>query len=720
MRLLSRFFVGIILPALLVHAAPARKPSPWYLKPIVRRDAPAVVTESRNPIDAFIAVKWNEKGLQPVGQADKRTLLRRVYLDLVGIPPTPAEQDAFLADDSPDAYEKVVDHLLASEQHGVRYGRHWLDVLRYADVDDTMMAESGIHHWRDWVISALNEDLPYDKFVRAQLTGYRDSEYTTINENGIRRRALPRPYDLFALGFLARGQVSRDGKDTQELPIAAVETVSTSFLGLTVGCAKCHDHKFDPISNHDYYAMKALFDPLVVRRVRLASEQDTIQYDKAYSDYERKKAAAQKQIDELIAPYKAKLFEHLMETLTPDVQAVFRKPEKQRNAAEQKIADDYHVVFKVTGAGLKPFMPADALKQYTDLQKSLDAIRPPANLPEFWTVEEDSARLKEPSYILASGEPTQPQKDKPVEAGFPFQPQNLEFRDGRRETFTEWLVAPENPLFARVAVNRLWQWHFGKGLQPNPSDFGLLGGRLTHPELLDWLAAEFVARGYSMKAMHKLMVMSDTYRMSSSPEPLLVTKNIAVDPANDLLWQFRMLRLEAEPIWDSMFSAAQSLDLKVGGTSFPLAEENGARRRGAGRAANLDTKASGLQRRGAYIQRGYHQSMDVMPNFLQAFDVDDGRTPCPERTRTVTAPQGLFLMNDKLVMEAAAKFADRLRKEATGNIAEAIDLGYRIAISRPPSPAEKDSALSYVDSDPARLNGFAWLLFNLDEFSYVQ
>jgi hypothetical protein len=193
-----------------------------------------------------------------------------------------------------------------------------------------------------------------------------------------------------------------------------------------------------------------------------------------------------------------------------------------------------------------------------------------------------------------------------------------------------------------------------------------------------------------------------------------------VDPANDLLWQFRMLRLEAEPIWDSIFSAAQTLDTKVGGKSFTLADENGARRRGAGRAANVDAKASGLQRRGAYIQRGYHQSMDVMPNFLQVFDVDDGRAPCPERTRTVTAPQGLFLMNDKLVMEAAAKFADRLRKEATGNIAEAIDLGYRIAISRPPSPAEKDSALTYVDGDPARLNGFAWLLFNLDEFSYVQ
>jgi Protein of unknown function (DUF1553)/Protein of unknown function (DUF1549) len=720
MRLLSCLLAGIILPALLLQAAAPRKASPWYLKPVVRPEAPTRVTESSNPIDAFIAVKWKEKGLQPAGSADKRTVLRRVYLDLIGIPPTPAEQEAFLADNSPDAYEKVVDHLLASEQHGVRYGRHWLDVLRYADVDDTMMAESGIHHWRDWVISALNEDVPYDKFVRAQLTGYRDSEYTTINENGNRRRALPRPYDLFALGFLARGQVSRDGKDTQELPTAAVETVSTGLMGLTVGCAKCHNHKFDPISNRDYYAMKALFDPLVVKRVRLASEQDTVQYDKAYSEYERKKAAAQKQIDELITPYKAKLFEHLMETLTPDVQAVFRKPEKQRNAAEQKIADDYHVVFKVTGAGLKPFMPADAFKQYTDLQKSLDAIRPPANLPEFWTVEEDSARLKEPSYILTSGEPTQPQKDKPVDAGFPFQPQSIEFRDGRRETFTEWLVAPENPLFARVAVNRLWQWHFGKGLQPNPSDFGLLGGRLTHPELLDWLASEFVARGYSMKAMHKLMVMSDTYRMSSSPEPSLVTKNTAVDSANDLLWQFRLLRLEAEPIWDSIFSAAQRLDLKVGGKSFQLADENSARRRGSGMAANLDAKASGLQRRGAYIQRGYHQSMDVMPNFLEVFDVDDGRAPCPERTRTVTAPQGLFLMNDKLVMEAAAKFADRLRKEATGSVREAIDLGYRIAISRPPNSVEKDSALSYVDDNPARLNGFAWLLFNLDEFSYVQ
>ena len=715
----------IALSCAAMAAAPAPKPTPWYLQPVHRPEVPAGAAQSPNPsvnpIDAFIAAKLNEKGLHAAGPAAKTTLLRRVYLDLIGIPPTPAEQEAFLADTSPGAYEKVVDRLLADKQHGVRYARHWLDVLRYTDVDDTMAAASGIHYWRDWVIAALNEDLPYDKFVRAQLTGYRDGEYTTINENGNRRRALPRPFDLFALGFLARGQVTRDGKDTKELQTAAVETVSTAFMGLTVGCAKCHDHKFDPISRNDFYAMKALFDPLVVKRVRLASEDDTIKYDGAYSEYEQKKAAAEKQVEDLIAPYKAKLFEHLMSMLTPDVQAVFRKPEKQRTAAEEKIADDYHVVFKVMSSGLKEYMPADLLKQYTTLQKAADAIRPPAPLPEFWAVEEDSALAKEPSYILTNGEPDQPEKDKPVEPGFPFEPKGTEFRDGRRETFAEWLVAPENPLFARVAVNRLWGWHFGKGLQPNPSDFGLLGGRPSHPELLDWLASEFVAKGFSMKAINKLIVMSDTYRMSSAAEPAITAQDRAIDPTDKMLWQFPLLRLDAETIWDSVFSAAQSLDPKVGGKSFQVVgEEGGGRGRGGAQGMDAEAKANGLQRRGIYIQRGYHQSMDVMPTFLLAFDADDGRAPCPERTRTVTAPQSLFLMNDKLVTDASARFAERLRKETKDDIPQAIDLGYRIVLARPPSPKEKDTALTYVNGDPAQLKGFTWLLFNLDEFSYAR
>jgi Protein of unknown function (DUF1553)/Protein of unknown function (DUF1549) len=712
----------VLYGAVMLAAAPQSKPTPWYLQPVHRPDVPRA-TPAANPIDAFLAVKRTEKGLTPAAPADKGTLLRRVYLDLIGIPPTPAEQAAFVADPAPDAYEKVVDRLLASDQYGVRYARHWLDVLRYADVDDTMAAASGIHYWRDWVITALNEDLPYDKFVRAQLTGYRDPEYTTIDDNGNRRRATPRPFDLFALGFIARGQVRRDGKDTQEMPGMAVETVSTAFMGLTVGCAKCHDHKFDPISRNDYYAMKALFDPLVVRRVRLASEEETIKYDRAYTAYQQKKAVAEKQVEDLIGPYKKQLFEKLMQTLTPDVQAVFRKTEKERTAAEQKIADDYHVTFKVMSSGLKEFMPPELLKQYSTLQKAADAIRPPAQLPEFWGVEEDSERLKQPSYVLTNGEPDQPEKDKPIEPGFPFEPKGTEFRDGRRETFAEWLVAPENPLFARVAVNRLWGWHFGKGLQANPSDFGLLGGRPSNPQLLDWLAAEFAAKGFSMKAINKEMVMSDAYRMASVADPAIASKDRAIDPADQMLWQFPLLRLDAETIWDSVFSAAQSLDLKVGGKSFQVPGEGGGGRGGAAAAQNADmedTPATPKLRRGVYIQRGYHQSQDVMPNFLLAFDVDDGRAPCPERTRTVTAPQSLFLMNDKIVTDAAAKFAERLRKESDGSVPQAIDLGYRIALARPPSSKEKDAALSYVNGDPAQLKGFTWLLFNLDEFSYAR
>ena len=207
---------------------------------------PTGVSTSTNPIDAFIAAQLKQKGLKPAGQADKRTLLRRVYFDLIGLPPTPAEQEAFLKDDSPDAYEKVVDRLLASEQHGVRYGRHWLDVVRYADIDERMYAQPGIHLWRDWVIRALNSNMPFDVFVRTQLTGYRN-ERTQMSGIGVRSRMEPRPDDMFALGFLARGAVIRDNNDTHELPIVAVETVSTAFMGLTVGCAKCHDHMYDPI-----------------------------------------------------------------------------------------------------------------------------------------------------------------------------------------------------------------------------------------------------------------------------------------------------------------------------------------------------------------------------------------------------------------------------------------------------------------------------------------
>ena len=681
----------------------------WVLKPVVRPEVPSGRAGSSNLIDAFIAEGYDAEGLRPVGPADRRTLLRRVSLDLIGLPPTLEEQEAFLRDEAPDAYEKVVDRLLASEQHGVRYGRRWLDILRYADVDERMVAAPGIHLWRDWVIRALNDDLPYDQFVRAQLTGHRSTSRTQMSATGVRSRVEPRPDDQFALGFLARGAVIRDGKDSRELPIVAVETVSTAFMGLTVGCAKCHDHMYDPISQRDFYAMKALFDPLVLRKVTLATATEILAAGRAADEAERKRAAIEGPIEALIAPYRERLREDRIAMLPADVQAVIRKPEKGRSAAERKVADDYFPVLRIdTGKILEVMTEADR-RGYRELQAKLPpGDRRGTSLPAFWTVEVDPKKELEKSYILTSGDPDRPEPKHEVRPGWPFAPAGVEFREGRVEAFSDWLTSPENPMFARVAVNRLWQWHFGEGLHKSPSDFGMLGGTPTNPRLLDWLAAEFAARGFRMKEIHRLIVTSDTYKLASEVDPSRSAAEIAADPEDERLWHFRLRRLEAEPIWDAIFASAGDLDLSVGGPSFDVGGPGG-RRGGRGPA-----------RRGAFMIRGYATSRDVVPNFLQAFDVDDGRAPCPVRTRTVTAPQALFLMNSEVIDGASEKFAERLKRESGGDLGAAVDLGYKVAVARAPSASERDVALAYLQGDAGRLKGLAWLLFNLDEFLHAR
>ena len=697
----------------------------WVLKPVVRPQLPVGASKSANPIDAFVAAEYRTKGLRPAAIADKYTLLRRVYLDLIGIPPSPAEQEAFSKDESPDAYEKVVDKLLASEQHGVRYARHWLDVLRYADADERMTAAAGIHYWRDWVIYALNSDMPYDQFVRTQLTGYRTTERTQMAAVGVRSKLEPRPDDVFALGFLARGDVVRDGKNTQEMPIMAVETVSTAFMGMTVGCAKCHDHMYDPIKQRDFYAMKALFDPLAIKKVILANPAEIMAQSKALDEAQKRRAAAQAPLDALVAPFKQKLYEDRVAMLPADVQTIIRKPEKERTVAEQKIADDYFPVLRIDNDKIQEIMPPDVLKQYKDLQAKVNQAgggggrRGGGGLPAFWTVEWNRSRELEKSYILTSGDPERPEKDKPVEPGWPFAPANLDFREGRIETFSDWLTAPENPMFSRVAVNRLWQWHFGEGLQKNSSDFGKLGGSPSHPQLLDWLASEFAARKFSMKEMHRLMVTSDTYKLASEADPAIMSANLKADPQDTYLWRYRVQRLEAEPVWDSILTAAGTLDLAVGGPSFSIGG-GGRRGGGGGGGRGATTAASAVNRRGAYLTRGFSTNSEVTPNFLQVFDVDDGRAPCPLRTQTVTAPQALFMMNSEEVESASAKLAERLQKESGGDLKAAVDLGYRLTFGRPPSGVERDRALSYIENDAARLKGFAWLLYNLDEFIYVR
>lgn len=690
----------------------------WSLKPLVRPAVPAAPPNRTNPIDAFVQALYVDKKVTPVGAAEERTLLRRVYLDLIGIPPTPAEQDAYLNDKSPDAYEKLIDRLLASEQYGVRYGRHWLDVLRYADAEEQMYAAPGIHYWRDWVINAVNSDVPYDQFVRAQLTGYRTTQRTTMQNVGRRTRLERRPDDLFALGFLARGAVSRDGKDLGELQISAVETVSTAFMGMTVGCAKCHDHMFDPILQRDFYAMKALFDPLVIRKQTLATPSELVVFGQKFEEYEKLRIAAEEPIPALIEPYRAKLYADRVAMLPADIQPIINKAERQRTPAEQKIADDYFPVLRIDPEKIEEVMSEADKKTYKDLRAKLDAVasKRVTGLPAFWTVEIDHALELEKSYILTSGDPERPEKGRPVEPGWPFYAGEMDFREGRIEAFCDWLTARDNPLFARVAVNRLWQWHFGEGLQKAPSDYGFLGGTPVSQPLLDWLASEFIERGYSQKAMHKLMLTSNVYRLASAGDKELTKKNLAVDPSRRFLWSFRLQRLEAEPIWDSILTAAGNLDTSLGGPSFDI-EARGPRGRGGMEGVRTN-------RRGAYMIRGFSTSREVVPNFLQSFDVDDGRAPCPVRTQTVTAPQGLFMMNSPEIEQAATMFADRLRKESEGDLGRAVELGYRIALCRAPSPREKDDALKYLGANPNRppdhLKDLAWLIFNLDEFMYIQ
>jgi hypothetical protein len=681
----------------------------WSLQPVVEPEVPA--SNATNPIDAFIGANYKAKGLAPVGKADKLTLLRRVYFDLIGLPPTVAEQDAFLADQSPDAYEKVVNRLLADEQHGVRWSRHWLDVMRYADLDgldgSVMPASNGIYLWRDWVIRALNDDVPYDQFARAQILGNRYEPKTVTNDFGHRSKVEGSVEDTFALGFLARSAVTRDDKD-QDVAMAAVETISTAFMGMTVGCAKCHDHKFDPITQKDFYAMKAIFDPLVLKNVMLATPKEIFDNGEKLAAFKKKNQPIQDEIDALVSPYRTKLFDERVALLTPDVQAIVRKPEKQRSAEEQKIFDDYYPVLRVDPSKFKAIMPKEEVAKYDALTKQQKALASVAPLPSYWTVEEDKARLKAKSYILTTGDPKKPETDKPVEPGFPFQPKDADFSDGRREGFVEWLTVPSNPLFARVAVNRIWAWHFGEGLQKVTSDFGLLGGKPSNPKLLDYLAAEFVAHHYDMKWLHKLIVTSDTYQLASKAEHL--TKNRDIDAADTYLWHFRLQRLDAESIWDGIHYASDDLNLTVGGTSFQLADADRKRK----------VEAATTNRRGVYLTRGYIPSRDVMNNFLTSFDVDDGRTPCPIRTQTVTAPQALFTMNSDLVEKESAKLADLVLKDASGDLHSAVAQAYERTLGRKPSASELDYALTYIEKDPARMKELAWLLFNLDEFIYVK
>ena len=671
----------------------------WSLQPFASASAASHETTA-NPIDQILEEEHRRLGLAPLPAADRATLVRRLRFNLTGLPPTIEEQKAFVTDPSGSAYENLVDRLLADPQHGVRYSRHWLDVLRYTDVDESMPAGSSIHFWRDWVIRALNRNLPYDAFVRTQISGMEFSNRTRINALGIRSRRLPRPDNVFALGFLARGATSRSNRD-HALSISATETISTAFLGMTVHCAKCHDHFFDPITQVDYYRMKAIFDPLRPQNLQLATASQIIDYGEALRTYETGKANADAAVAALEDSYRTQLYNERVSMLPPEIQRIIRKSESERSTREQKIADDYFPVLRIDVGKIREVMPEEIRSEYDALRKEQSRWSRPTSLPTFLTVEEDPALKQEVRHVLNSGDPNRPEKDRVVQPGLLFSPGIPDFSEGLRETLVDWMTAPDNPLFARVAVNRIWQWHFGSGLHRKANDFGSLVEVPELKRLLDTLAAEFVAHDFDMKWLHKTIVMSNAYRRASlTPTD---SSNEARDPSNHYYWRFPLRRLEAEPIYDALLTLAGRLDLRIGGPSYVATE-------------NLE----GRLRRGIYLKRGFRSQEELLPEFLDAFDAQDGRESCARREETVTAPQAMWLMNNPLVEAVTLQLGERLRSESDQDPLRAIQLGYQLALSRKPKPHEIQLAMNDMQAQSQPFQTLAWLLVNLDEFIYVR
>jgi hypothetical protein len=593
--------------------------------------------EIRNEIDRFVHAKWDEKGLTPAPAADKRTLLRRVYLDLIGLPPTPEEVDAFLADDSPAAFAKVVEKLLASPQHGEKWARHWLDVARYAeDQAHTFGVKPKTQAWRyrDWVIAALNNDMSYDRFVKLQIAGdlLADAPADTFTKYA-------------GLGFLGLGaEYYRDGNcgpraDADELD-DKVDTLTRGFLGLTVACARCHDHKFDPIPTKDYYSLAGIYAGTKLTDHPLSTPEEF----KAYTD----------------------------------AQANLKKAEdslrKAKSALTAKKAD----------------VTPEKVKELTDEVAKLKKAVPPAP-PVMHVVSGNGPGMK----ILVRGNPAVKGEDAPK--GFLQVLPSPAAKDFTRLELANSIASKENPLTARVIVNRVWSWHFGRGLVATPSNFGNLGERPSHPELLDWLAVNFVKNGWSLKWLHRQIVLSSVYQLDSRAD----ANNDKVDAANAYLWRANRRRLDIELWRDSVLAVSGNLDTTRGGPTFNL-------------------KDASANRRTVYAKISRHE----LDGLLRLFDFPDANVTADKRTATTVPQQQLFALNSDFMATQAKAFAARVEKLGKTD-AERVTAAYRLAFGRAPDARELALAETFLQLPPksddklTRWQQYAQVLLASNELMYV-
>ncbi len=684
------------------------KTTHWAFVPPRRTPLPAVQNQrwARNEIDRFILARLEKESIAPSREADRATLIRRVSLDLLGLPPSIEEVDAFVADTRPDAYERLADRLLASPHYGERWGRHWLDAARYADSNGySIDAPREIWKYRDWVMDALNRDLPFDRFVIEQLAG--DLLPNATVEQKI------------ATGFHRNTSFNQEGGiDKEQFRIDAVadrvNTTGTVFLGLTLGCARCHDHKFDPITQREYYQLFAFLNNADEPTLDLATPEEVAKRDAIRPQLR----LIENEFQNYLGRWLKKLTDEQRNNFPRDIFTIINLSADQRDERQKQILADFLMTQDV------------GLRERLLTLKELKQREP--KFPTTLVMEE--MQTPRESYVHLGGDFTR--KGATVTPGVlrvlhPLAPAEK----SNRLHLAQWLVDPKNPLLARVTVNSIWQQYFGKGLVETENDFGTQGAPPTHPELLDWLATEFIARGWSQKAMHRLIVTSATYRQSSKQRPDLAER----DPYNKLLARQGRLRLEAEIIRDSALVASGLLYRKIGGPSVFPPQPDGVFRFTQIPRVWSASAGPDRYRRGMYT----HYWRSALHPALLVFDAPDAIATCTRRIRSNTPLQALTLLNDQQFVELAQGLAARVLKEGPAEDAGRIRYAMRLALSRQPGAAEAgrlerflrqqleafretpDEARALVAKDlPAQADlaqAAAWtavarVLLNLDEF----
>jgi hypothetical protein len=691
----------------------------WAIQPLLSSVPPKMQEPGlKNEIDAFVAEKLAAKGLKMSPAADPATLLRRVSLDLTGLPPTPEELQSFLDNPSPQAYAQAVDRLLASPRYGERWARHWLDIARYADSDGFKADDTRPHLWRyrDYVIDSLNQDKPYNRFVKEQIAG--DELYP--NDPAARvgvsfHRHFPDEYNAAHI-MLRRQEMLNDITDA----------TASAFLGVTLGCARCHDHKFDPLLHKDYYRLQSFFaNTRIDDGVVLDSAARQAEYDKQWTQWATATKAIRSEMDTLLEPRRVAFAKEHLERFPEDIQAVLTKKAEARNAYDWQIYYKAQPQLVTSDAALEGGLKGEAKTRYLALKaelKQFDNIKPaPLNIAQ--TMADASAQAPK-TFVLRSGAWDAPMEE--VQPGFlsildpkPAQVVPTGNSTGRRTALANWLASETNPLSTRVIVNRVWHYHFGRGLVGTPSDFGVMGERPSHRELLDWLTAKFVGEDqWSLKKLHRRIVLSATYQQSS----LHREEAAAVDPENKLLWHFQRRRLEGEAVRDSMLAVAGLLNTKMGGPGVFPPLPDGATVKGYA-LWKTTPEAADANRRSVYVfvRRNLRYPM------FQSFDMPDTHESCARRQETVTPDQALELLNGRLIQEWSAAFAQRVANDQGLDTRAKAERALKIAFQRPATAKEIEMASQFLarqektaGSPGAALEDLCHTLLSSNEFLYIQ